>query len=110
MSEGISQARFKPTWLLPSPSLFACKFLNMDSVYPEVSEALSLIESIELPHSSGALLSFFVTQALDQCYAAKFVLARCGDGNSNNRQAHLIALIDDWTYIVESSKFLDPGC
>lgn len=82
----------------------------MDSFHPEVNEAVSLIESIELPHPSGALLSSFVTEALDPRAAAKFVLARCRDGHSDDGRAHLISLVDDWTYIVESSEFPHSQC
>lgn len=57
----------------------------MDSIYQEVNEALSLIETTELSHPSGALLSSFVTEALDPRSAAEFVLERCHAGQSNDR-------------------------
>lgn len=87
----------------------------MDSVKTEVNEAVSIIECIELPHPSGALLSCFVTEALDPRAAAKFVLARCrdghsGDSHSDDGRAHLLSLVDDWTYIVESSEFARWHC
>lgn len=75
----------------------------MDSVYREVNEALSLIESTELSHPSGALLSSFITEALDPRSAAEFVLAKCPRTQHNDdRRANLLSLVDDWTYIVES--------
>lgn len=81
----------------------------MDSLHPEVNEAVSLIDSIELPHPSGALLSSFITEALDPRTAAKFVLASCRDGHSDDTRADLLSLVDDWTYIVESiSKHGNP--
>ncbi|ROW01994.1 hypothetical protein VMCG_05522 [Cytospora schulzeri] len=74
----------------------------MNSIYPEVNEALSIIESTELSHPSGALLSSFITEALDPASAAEFVLARCPAGyNDDDKRAHLLSLVDDWTYIVE---------
>lgn len=78
---------------------------NMDSLCREVNEILSLIESAELPHPSGALLSSFVNEALNPRSAAEFVLARCDAGHRSERRTQLLSLVDDWIYIVQSSKF-----
>lgn len=73
----------------------------MDSLCPKVNEISSLIESTKLPHPSGALLSSFVTEALNPRLAAEFVLARCQAGHGNERRTQLLSLVDNWIYIVQ---------
>lgn len=74
----------------------------MNSVYPQVNDALSLIQASDLPHPSGALLSSFVNEALDPPAAAEFVLGACHAGHGPNTRPELLALVHVWTYIVES--------
>jgi hypothetical protein len=67
----------------------------------DVKEALLLIESAKLPHPSGQLLSSFVIEALNPRLAAQYVLQTCR--SDHNRQADLLLIVSDWSYLVESS-------
>lgn len=80
----------------------------MDSMHPEVNDALSLIHSSGLPHPSGALLSSFVKEALNPHAAADYVLKACHAGHGPNTRSELLSLVHDWTYVVESSESTAP--
>ncbi|KAF5556464.1 kinase [Fusarium phyllophilum] len=67
---------------------------------PKCEEAFSVIESEDLPHPLGKLLSSFITNALNPAIAATHVLNHCRSGQQ--RKADLHTLISDWTFIVES--------
>jgi hypothetical protein len=71
----------------------------MDANRREVDQALSLIETIDLPHPSGELLSSFVKQALHPVLAARYVSDRLSAGEARS-------LASNWIYIVQSSEFL----
>jgi hypothetical protein len=71
----------------------------MDPNGEEIDETLSLIESLDLPHPSGALLSSFVREALHPILAARYVNAMLSAGEARS-------LVSDWIYIVESGEFL----
>ncbi|KAI5457090.1 hypothetical protein BGZ63DRAFT_395380 [Mariannaea sp. PMI_226] len=73
-----------------------------------VQEALSLIENQPgLPHPSGPLLESFISKALHPPAAAAHVLCCCRSGT--DRKAELLALVSDWTFIVESvTKYATP--
>jgi hypothetical protein len=76
----------------------------MNSNRAEVSKTLSLIETLDLPHPSGALLEAFVTETLHPVVAARYVNARLSAGEARS-------LVSDWIYIVESGKppFFEPA-
>lgn len=76
----------------------------MDSMDPEVNDALSVIQHADLPHPSGALLSSFITEALDPQAAADYLLKACHAGHGPNTRSELLSLVDDWTYIVDSGE------
>ncbi|KAM5386754.1 hypothetical protein ACJZ2D_000047 [Fusarium nematophilum] len=66
-----------------------------------VQEVLSLIQNEPgLPHPSGPLLESFVSEALRPQLAAAYILRVCR--SSSDQKAELLALVSDWTYIVES--------
>ncbi|KAK3294461.1 kinase-like domain-containing protein [Chaetomium fimeti] len=67
----------------------------MDPNREEVQQTLSLIGELDLPHPSGSLLSFFVTEALHPVLAADYVNDRLSAGEARS-------LVADWIYIVES--------
>ncbi|PSS03225.1 kinase-like domain-containing protein [Coniella lustricola] len=68
----------------------------MASTHPEVvANALALLETIEEPHPSGALLATFITEALKPAAAAHFLSTRLLAGNAQ-------ALVSTWTHIVKS--------
>lgn len=69
----------------------------MDPTHSEVNKTLSLIETLDLPHPSGALLSSFVTNAIHPVVAARHVNARLSAGEARS-------LVSDWIYVVESSE------
>lgn len=76
----------------------------MDSTAdPKCQEALSVIQSEYLPHPLGKFLHSFIANALNPASAATHVLSHCRPGQQ--RKADLLALISDWTFIVESSEF-----
>jgi hypothetical protein len=69
----------------------------MDPNREEVDRTLSLIESLDLPHPSGALLSAFVREALHPVLAARYVNDRLSVGDA-------CSLVSDWIYIVDSGE------
>jgi hypothetical protein len=69
----------------------------MDPNREEVDKTLSLIESLDLPHPSGALLSSFVREALHPVLAARYVNDRLLVGDA-------CSLVSDWIYIVDSGE------
>lgn len=68
----------------------------------EVESTLLLIDNARFPHPSGALLSSFVTDALNPALAARYV-------NDRLRLEDAHSLVSDWVYIVESSTSPFPG-
>lgn len=82
----------------------------MNSHNPEINRVLSLIDNADLPHPSGALLSQFITEALDPFLAADFLSTACSNGD--DKRPILLGLAEDWTYVVEcgeSTKY-PPSC
>lgn len=75
----------------------------MDPDREEVQHILSLIEDLDLPHPTGSLLSFFVTEAIHPVQAARYVKHRLSTGKAR-------AVVTDWIYIVESGEHLSPPC
>jgi hypothetical protein len=70
----------------------------MESTREVVKRALSLLHSIELPHPAEALLSNFVTEAVDRRAAAIFVL----DSLSHRRAS---SLVSDWRFIIAAREY-----
>lgn len=70
----------------------------MSTINDEVKNALSLIESTNLPHPLGSLLESFVDEALNPVLAARYVKRRLLLGEASS-------LVADWCYIIESSDF-----
>ncbi|KAH8697254.1 hypothetical protein BGW36DRAFT_378322 [Talaromyces proteolyticus] len=66
----------------------------MNSDNNAVEEALSLIESVGLPHPQGPLLASFVTEAVSPSQAARYVSDRLFAGESSS-------IVSDWTYLIE---------
>lgn len=69
----------------------------MDPNREEVDRTLSLIESLDLPHPSGALLSAFVREALHPVLTARYVNVRLSVGDA-------CSLVSDCIYIVDSGE------
>ncbi|KAI4865650.1 hypothetical protein F4820DRAFT_447857 [Hypoxylon rubiginosum] len=69
----------------------------MSTINDEVKNALSLIESTNLPHPLGSLLESFVDEALNPVLAARYVKRRLLLGEASS-------LVADWCYIIESIK------
>lgn len=67
----------------------------------DVEKTLSLIASARLPHPSGALLSAFITEALNPIIASSYVSDRL-------QKEDCRTLVSDWIYIVESSTSHSP--
>jgi hypothetical protein len=63
----------------------------------EVSNTLSRLAALALPHPSVALLSSFVTEALHPVVAARYVNDRLLAGEARS-------LVSDWIFIVESGE------
>lgn len=70
----------------------------MDSNRQELERTLSRIENIGLPHPSSAILSSFVSDALNPISAARYVNARLSIHPASS-------LVSDWTYIVRCRAF-----
>lgn len=68
-----------------------------------VRSTLSLIESTGLPYPLGPLLQLFISEALDPALAAQYMKDRLQRGEASS-------LVDDWSYIIESSKFIPSVC
>lgn len=68
-----------------------CLRYQMDD---SVDSTVRIIEDAELPHPYPALLSSFVTEALDPRFAARYI-----------RERRLVegweAIVADWTYIID---------
>lgn len=67
----------------------------------EVRDTLLLIANARLRHPSGALLSSFVTDALNPILAARYVNNRLQEDDRGS-------LASDWSYIVEASTYFCP--
>lgn len=68
----------------------------------EVRDSLLLIAHARLHHPYGALLSSFVTDALNPILAARYVNNRLQEDDGES-----LAL--DWSYIVEASMYFRPS-
>ena len=66
-----------------------------------VYSTLSLIRSAKLPHPSSALLSSFVTEALDPYRAASYVSERLSADEDQS-------IVSDWTFIIDCSMYASP--
>lgn len=68
-------------------------------MHVDTGHTLSLIADARLPHPSGALLSSFVTDAVNPVVAARYVNSRLQEDGGES-------LASDWTYIVDASTSL----
>ena len=81
-----------------SPLLSGIPTLHlMDSHRQEIGKTLSRIDGLDLPHPSSALLSAFVSEALQPVVAARYVNNRLSAGEASS-------LVSDWIYIIESGE------
>ena len=67
-----------------------------------MKSVISLVDAARLPHPSGALLSTFVTEALNPAAAARYV-------NDRLQLEGGRVLVSDWIYIIESSTSPFPA-
>ena len=70
------------------------EYPTLEPIGSGVHIALALIENAQLPHPSSALLSSFVTEALNPAAAANYVRDRLSVGE-------IASVVSDWQYIVE---------